>query len=286
MFNKDNRLIFENYKQRLVSEAPIYGGEDFKLRSDPRQGPGGGYALKDLSDEQIQNLVDSVKTLFDKVNNKVDGAEYTHYYSGDIHAFRNNLTTLVQRELGIGKTQAGYTARIIANNLNVLIKDEGKHLGRPAIAQAVEQGIETAKEEVPVSSTEEPESEEQSEKFTWEKESAPRIHKDDDLYGVGLRVFEELPSPIRAKDETELLDIIRQEIAKSLDGRKLGKTDAEDLANMSAEHYAKGADEGDFKEDDEPETLERNDDARSPEDIANDVAEQEFGFKRDRIPQY
>ena len=37
---------------------------------------------------------------------------------------KNDLQSLIQQELGIGKTEAGYTARIVRNMLNIVVKDE------------------------------------------------------------------------------------------------------------------------------------------------------------------
>jgi hypothetical protein len=61
--------------------------------------------------------------LFKPEAHTVDGVEYTLYYPGNEMKLRNDLHGLIQQELGVGKTEAGYTARVVRNLLNIVVKD-------------------------------------------------------------------------------------------------------------------------------------------------------------------
>lgn len=134
--NTDNHKIFENYVNHLkmLHEAPpAYAAGDLDI-SEPglAAAPGKGYgigkvaaktgkSMKQVADE----LVKKIQTqLFKPEEHDVEGVHYKLYYPGNEMKLRNDLQSLVQKELGIGKTEAGYTARIVRNLLNIVVKDE------------------------------------------------------------------------------------------------------------------------------------------------------------------
>jgi len=132
--NKDSRLIFEAYRKKLLSEAPpAYALGDLDIPGEKLKGaPGGGYGLKKKAEKEqrpieavTQELVKAIQTkLFKPETHNVDGIEYNLYYPGSEMKLKNDLQSLIQQELGIGKTEAGYTARIVRNMLNIVVKDE------------------------------------------------------------------------------------------------------------------------------------------------------------------
>lgn len=154
--NKDSKLIFEAYLQKKVTlnEAPpAYATGDLDI-SEPmlKAAPGGGYGLKKAAakagksmKEISDSLVKQIQTkLFKPEEHKVDGVEYKLYYPGNEMKLRNDLQDLIQKELGLGKTEAGYTARIVRNMLNIIVKDEatgGIAVKPENIKSAVQTGV-------------------------------------------------------------------------------------------------------------------------------------------------
>ena len=132
--NRDSHLIFEAYRKKLLNEAPpAYAIGDLDIPGEKiKSAPGGGYGLKKKAEKDqrpieavTQDLVKAIQTkLFKPESHTVDGVEYTLYYPGNEIKLRNDLQNLIQQELGIGKTEAGYTARIIRNMLNIVVKDD------------------------------------------------------------------------------------------------------------------------------------------------------------------
>jgi len=133
--NNDAKLIFEAYlnKTKMLSEIPAYAAGDLDI-SEPKlqAAPGGGYGLKtaaaktgktmkQVSDELVKKIQ---ATLFKPESHTVDGVEYNLFYPGNGMKLRNDLQNLVQKELGLGKTEANYTARIVRNMLNIVVKDD------------------------------------------------------------------------------------------------------------------------------------------------------------------
>lgn len=134
--NNDSNLIFEAYmnRRKMLNEAPpAYAMGDLNV-SEPtlKSAPGGGYGLKKAAaktgksmKEVTDELVKKIQlTLFKSEAHTVDGVEYNLFYPGNEMKLRNDLHNLVQKELGLGKTEAGYTARIVRNMLNIIVKDE------------------------------------------------------------------------------------------------------------------------------------------------------------------
>lgn len=143
--NKDVRSIFEAYaksKQVLNEAPPAYAAGDLDIPGEKiKTAPGKGYGLGKVAtktgkpiESVTQELVKKIQTqLFSPEPHTVDGIEYSLYYPGNEMKLRNDLQNLVQKELGIGKTEAGYTARVIRNLLNIVVKDEatGGTVARP-----------------------------------------------------------------------------------------------------------------------------------------------------------
>jgi len=158
--NKDSKLIFEAYKQNIINEAPpAYSAGDLSYTGDVENAPGGGYGIgkkaakEGKSKTEIANdLIKKIQTaLFKSEPHTVDGIEYTLYYPGNEMKLKNDLVNIVQKELGLGKTEATYTARIIKNLSNIVVKDEatGGTVSRPeVIKKAVADGMQ-GKESTP-----------------------------------------------------------------------------------------------------------------------------------------
>ena len=154
--NKDSHLIFEAYKKKVLNEAPpAYAIGDLDIPSSKLTGlPGGGYGLKKKAEKDkkpiesvTQDLVKAIQTkLFKPENHTVDGVEYNLYYPGNEMKLRSDLQNLVQQELGVGKTDAGYTARIVRNLLNIVVKDSatGGIATRPEKIKAAVQTVKKA----------------------------------------------------------------------------------------------------------------------------------------------
>jgi len=154
--NKDSKLIFEAYfnKKQMLNEAPpAYGLGDLDVpETKLKTAPGGGYGLKKAAaktgksmKEVTDELVKKIQTqLFKPETHAVDGVEYNLFYPGNEMKLRNDLQNLVQKELGLGKTEAGYTARIVRNMLNIVVKDEntgGVAVKPAAVKSAVITGV-------------------------------------------------------------------------------------------------------------------------------------------------
>lgn len=152
--NRDSKLIYEAYiNRKMLQEAPpAYAIGDLDI-SEPKlkAAPGGGYGLKkaaaktgktikQISDEIVKKIQTQ---LFKPEPHTVDGVEYSLYYPGSEMKLRNDLQNLVQKELGLGKTEAGYTARILRNMLNIVVKDEATG-GVAVKADRVEDAVKTA----------------------------------------------------------------------------------------------------------------------------------------------
>lgn len=151
MRDSDSKLIFEAYS-KSINEAPIYSAGDLDIPEPKlKAAPGGGYGLgkaatksgksmKEIADDLVKKIQTS---LFKPEPHTVDGMEYTLFYPGSDMKFKNDLVGLIQKELGLGKTEAGYTARIVRNMLNITVKDEqtGGKVARPEkIKAAVQAG--------------------------------------------------------------------------------------------------------------------------------------------------
>ena len=153
--NIDSKLIFEAYlKKQMLNEAPpAYAMGDLDIpETKLKTAPGGGYGLKKVSaktgktmKEVTDDLVKKIQTqLFKAEPHTVDGVEYNLFYPGNEMKLRNDLQAIVQKELGLGKTEATYTARIVRNMLNIIVKDEttGGIAVRPdAVKVAVKTGV-------------------------------------------------------------------------------------------------------------------------------------------------
>jgi len=153
--DKDAKLIFEAYQQhRIINEAPpSYASGDLAYTGDIESAPGGGYGIGKKAAKEgkskaeiANNILKKIQaTLFKPEPHTVDGVEYTLYYPGNEMKLRNDLIALVQQELGSGKTEATYTARIIKNLSNIITKDgaTGGTVARPeVIKRAVAAGLE------------------------------------------------------------------------------------------------------------------------------------------------
>lgn len=144
--HKDSHLIFEAYKSHL-NEMATYAKGKLEIPGEKLKNlPGGGYGLSKSatktgkSIEQIaSDLTQKIQaTLFKSEPHKVGNEEYDLYYPGNAMKFKNELTDLIQKELGLGKTEAGYTSRIVKNLLNVVIHDEetGGGVAKPEKVEA------------------------------------------------------------------------------------------------------------------------------------------------------
>lgn len=134
--NNDSKKIFETYLQSLkqLNEAPpAYATGDLDIPGEKlKSAPGGGYGLGKTAaktgkpiESVTSELVKKIQTqLFKPETHTVDGVEYTLYYPGNEMKLRNDLQNLIQKELNLGKTEAGYTARVVRNLLNIVVKDE------------------------------------------------------------------------------------------------------------------------------------------------------------------
>jgi len=158
--NNDCRNIFEayvNYAKMLQEAPPAYAIGDLDIpETGFKAAPGKGYALGKAaiktgkSMKQIaDDLVKKIQTQFFKPEeHDVDGVHYNLFYPGNEMKLRNDLQALVQKELGVGKTEAGYTARVVRNLLNIIVKDEatGGIAARPEkVKAAVATATATAK---------------------------------------------------------------------------------------------------------------------------------------------
>lgn len=151
MRDSDSKLIFEAYT-KSINEAPIYSAGDLDIPEPSlKAAPGGGYGLGKAATKSGKSIQDVANELVKKIQtalfkpepHTVDGIEYTLFYPGSDMKFKNDLVGLIQKELGLGKTEAGYTARIVRNMLNIVVKDEqtGGKVARPEkIKAAVQAG--------------------------------------------------------------------------------------------------------------------------------------------------
>jgi hypothetical protein len=127
--DNDTKLIFEAYainRAKVLAEAPI-SADDIGYTGSFKSAPGKGYGLgqaastegKDI-DEIAKRLLPKIKELFQQQTHDVGGKTYNLYYPGSDDKFKSELIPLIQNELKINKTLAGYTARIVNNLLNVV----------------------------------------------------------------------------------------------------------------------------------------------------------------------
>ena len=158
--NKDTRNIFEAYlnHQKMLNEAPpAYAMGDLDIPDEKlKSAPGKGYALGKAAaktgksiGEITNELVKKIQTqLFKPENHTVDGVEYKLFYPGNEMRLKNDLINLIQKELGTGKTEANYTARIVRNMLNIIVKDEatGATVAKP---ETIKAAVAAAKAEKP-----------------------------------------------------------------------------------------------------------------------------------------
>lgn len=153
--NNDCRNIFEayvNHAKMLQEAPPAYAMGDLDIpETGLKAAPGKGYALGKAaiktgkSMKQIaDDLVKKIQTqLFKPEEHDVDGVHYNLFYPGNEMKLRNDLQALVQKELGVGKTEAGYTARVVRNLLNIVVKDEATG-GIAARPEKVKAAVATA----------------------------------------------------------------------------------------------------------------------------------------------
>ena len=127
--NNDVKLIFEAYatsRAKVLAEAPI-SADDLGYTGSFKSAPGKGYGLgqtasaegKDI-DEVAKRLLPKIKELFQQQTHSVGGKTYNLYYPGSDDKFKSELIPLIQNELKINKTLAGYTARVVNNLLSVV----------------------------------------------------------------------------------------------------------------------------------------------------------------------
>ena len=284
MNSKDSKLIFEAYaKKQLISEIPVFGPGDLGFSSDPRKSAGGGYGFKDLSDEQVSGLINTIKTkLFKPASHTVDGVEYQLYYPGSKDKFRAELIDLVKNELKLGKTQAGYTARIADNLLNVIRTDsEGGNATSPAaVKKAVEAGVKNKE----ISKSDVPGTIETEKIFT--RTGTPNFGKYDKL---SPRVYDELSDTFETSNPEELRKQIAaaarstaEDMLDKKEREEFFKVDPKDnfdyfqnFVDLAADYYKLANPEDITKE---PEALETG-----LEPDIEDIARREFG--RRVIPQ-
>lgn len=152
--HKDSHLIFEAYKSHL-NEMATYAKGKLEIPGEKLKNlPGGGYGLgksatkSGKSIEQIaSDLTQKIQaSLFKSEPHKVGNDEYDLYYPGNAMKFKNELTDLIQKELGLGKTEAGYTSRIVRNLLNVVVHDDetGGGVAKPEKVKAAVAAATTA----------------------------------------------------------------------------------------------------------------------------------------------
>jgi hypothetical protein len=134
--NNDTKNIFEAYvtHKKMLNEAPpAYAMGDLNIPDEKiKSAPGKGYGLGKTATKTGRSMEDVTNELVKKIQNQlfrpenhiVDGIEYKLFYPSNDMRLKNDLTNLVQKELGLGKTEAGYTARIVRNMLNIIVKDE------------------------------------------------------------------------------------------------------------------------------------------------------------------
>jgi len=280
MKDNDNKLIFEAYSKKfnLISEIPVSGPEDLGFTTDPRTSAGGGYGFKGLSDEQVKSLINTIKTkIFKPSIHAVDGKEYQLYYPGSKDKFRSELVNLIQTELKLGKTQAGYTARIADNLLNVIKTDtEGNSAANPvAIQKAV---VDGAKGKVVKSDAEATAI--GSEEKIYVRTGTPNFGKYDK---VGPRVFDELPETFDVKTPEELKKSIESD-ARRIAGDILDKKEKDEFFNVDPrdqfDSFANFVDiAADYYKQKSPEDISKEPEALEPglEPDIEDIARREFG---------
>jgi len=127
--DNDTKLIFEVYvanRSKILTEAPI-SADDLGYTASFKTSPGKGYGLGKIAsaegadiDEVAKRLLPKIKSLFQQQTHKVGDKQYNLYYPGSDDKFKSELIPLIQNELKINKTLAGYTARIVSNLLNVV----------------------------------------------------------------------------------------------------------------------------------------------------------------------
>jgi hypothetical protein len=287
MLDKDSKLIFEAYSKNmhLISEIPVSGPEDLGFTSDPRQSAGGGYGFKGLSDEQVTNLINAVKTkIFKPSIHTVDGKEYQLYYPGSKDKFRAELISLIQNELKLGKTQAGYTARIADNLLNVVKTDsEGGTAASPvAVQKAVVDGAKGKIVSSDAEATAKPSAE-----LIYVRTGTPNFGKADK---VSPRVFDELPETFDAKTKEELIKAIEVE-AKNIANDILDKKEKTEFFNIDPrdkfDNFANFIEiVADYYQQKSPEDISKEPEALEPDEGTpdiQDIARREFGGRV--IPQ-
>ena len=215
MRNSDCKLIFEAYAKSL-NEAPIYSTGDLDIPEPKlKTAPGGGYglgkaaaksgkSLKEITDDLVKKIQ---TTLFKPEPHTVDGVEYTLFYPGSDMKFKNDLVGLIQKELGLGKTDAGYTARIVRNMLNVVVKDEqtGGTVVKP---EKVKAAVQAGAANEPVSAPTEP-----APKKATETETVFEIDKSKKIEDRALRsIVFSLPDEDVA--EKEIISVLKTAISE------------------------------------------------------------------------
>jgi len=159
--HKDTHLIFEAYNNHL-NEMATYAKNKLEVPGEKLQNlPGGGYGLTKTAaksgksiEQVVADLAQKIQSaLFKNEKHKVGSEEYDLYYPGNAMKFKNELTDLIQKELGLGKTEATYTSRIVKNILNIVIHDEetGGGVARP---DRVKTAVKTAVAAAPAVKTE------------------------------------------------------------------------------------------------------------------------------------
>lgn len=159
--HKDSHLIFEAYSNRL-NEMATYAKNKLEVPGEKLKNlPGGGYGLGKTAtksgksmEQVVSDLAQKIQSaLFKNEKHQVGNEEYDLYYPGNAMKFKNELTDLIQKELGLGKTEANYTSRIVKNLLNVVVHDEetGGGVAKP---ERVKTAVKAAVGAAPAAKTE------------------------------------------------------------------------------------------------------------------------------------
>ena len=167
--NRDTQLIFEAYKktQQQLNEAPVSAPEDYgdltsiksKLENPGFPGRGKKYghgALEKLKgDKEIEVLAkeigDKILGLFHRQEHAVKGAKYAYYYPGDHKELTDLAANILKTDYGMGQLDAGFTARVIINNILGAVKSKDLNIPNrgEVITAAAKDGVEAVNDQKP-----------------------------------------------------------------------------------------------------------------------------------------
>lgn len=211
--DKDTKLIFEAYKQTVLNEAPpSYAPGDLELTKDIETAAGGAYGIGKRATEQNKSKTEIASSLLKKIQatlfkpepHVVDGQEYKLYYPKNEMNLKKDLIEIIQQELGIKKSLATYTARIIKNFSNIVTKDvtAGGLVARPeAVKKAVVAGLEGKPvEPTPVT----------------KKTETETVYEIDKSVALADKALKSLVIKLPDEDvhETEILSVLKQAISE------------------------------------------------------------------------